>query len=207
MTESSVGTWEEAHRLHEWGLYYDPRLMVLVWKRYGLRKDAGTVRILDIGCGVGVQTFELKRLGYDAAGIDFAPSAISRAKEIAAKFGVEVPFYVADILALPQRVGIVDCVTDVACLECLDEAQFHTALRNITTILRDDGTLFSLTKAFPWVQKHNRVGRGSRTMSSDEVKSFYFHHFRTVEFFRDEHVDGSGELIPEWIVSCSNPRK
>ncbi|ALC05674.1 SAM-dependent methyltransferase [Corynebacterium deserti GIMN1.010] len=45
---------------------------------------------LDIGCGEGADLVWLARKGYEATGIDFAPTAVARARELAEPVGASV---------------------------------------------------------------------------------------------------------------------
>ncbi|MFA6042235.1 MAG: class I SAM-dependent methyltransferase [Patescibacteria group bacterium] len=55
-------------------------------------------RVLDVGCGMGMQTIALAKLGYPATGIDVSPTAIHHARQLAEREGVEVTFTVANFL-------------------------------------------------------------------------------------------------------------
>jgi len=52
-------------------------------------------RVLDAACGTGQHALALARRGYAAAGADLSPEMIARAKENAARAGVDVPFAAA----------------------------------------------------------------------------------------------------------------
>ena len=49
-------------------------------------------KILDIGCGLGREAFALSDLGYDVVGIDISKEVVSRAKQLSADKGYEIPF-------------------------------------------------------------------------------------------------------------------
>lgn len=68
--------------------------------------DAGEIRapVLDSGCGTGEHTLMLATRGFEAVGVDIAPSAIARAREKAGQRGLTVEFQVADVLRL-DRLG------------------------------------------------------------------------------------------------------
>jgi methyl halide transferase len=59
-------------------------------------------RALDIGCGTGTNSVWLAQQGFEATGIDLAPLAVERAKELAQAAGVVAHFVVADVLRLPD---------------------------------------------------------------------------------------------------------
>ncbi len=54
-------------------------------------------RILDLGCGPGLYTSRLARLGHECVGIDFSPAAIAYAGEAARAEGLRCRYQQADI--------------------------------------------------------------------------------------------------------------
>ena len=54
-------------------------------------------RILDLGCGPGLYTSRLARLGHRCVGIDFSPASIAYAREQAEKAGLECTYIQQDI--------------------------------------------------------------------------------------------------------------
>ena len=59
-----------------------------------------TGSVIDIGCGTGENALYLASRGHEALGLDFAPTAIERAREKAEERGIDVTFVVGDALAL-----------------------------------------------------------------------------------------------------------
>jgi len=56
-------------------------------------------RILDLGCGPGLYTNRLARLGHRCVGIDFSPASIAYAREQAEEAGLECTYIHQDIRA------------------------------------------------------------------------------------------------------------
>ncbi len=54
-------------------------------------------RILDLGCGPGLYTHRLAKLGHRCVGIDFSPASIAYAKEQAEEVGLECTYLHQDI--------------------------------------------------------------------------------------------------------------
>ncbi len=71
--------------------------------------------VLDLGCGTGTNVIYMARLGRQAIGIDFVPSAVAKARKKSQQAGVSnhTQFYVADVtrlaeLKLPRCVFVLD---------------------------------------------------------------------------------------------------
>jgi SAM-dependent methyltransferase len=54
-------------------------------------------RVLDLGCGPGLYTERLARLGHRCTGIDFSPASIAHARSQAALAGLDVDYLCSDI--------------------------------------------------------------------------------------------------------------
>jgi SAM-dependent methyltransferase len=88
--------------------------------------------VLDAACGVGTQSLGLAALGYRVTGSDLSPASVARAREEAAKRGVEVRFSVADMRALPAgHAGAFDVVMacDNAVPHLLSDGEILAAFR------------------------------------------------------------------------------
>jgi ubiquinone/menaquinone biosynthesis C-methylase UbiE len=54
-------------------------------------------RVLDLGCGPGLYTERLARLGHDCVGLDFSPASIRYARERAEKYSLSSEYIEADL--------------------------------------------------------------------------------------------------------------
>ena len=74
-------------------------------------------RLLDVGCGSGLNLGLMQALGYETWGLDISPTAIERARRIA-----RAPdrLVVGSAATLPWPDASFDLVTDIGCLHCLD---------------------------------------------------------------------------------------
>jgi SAM-dependent methyltransferase len=57
----------------------------------------GSVRVLDVSCGIGTQAIGLALKGYSVTGSDLSAGAIERAQREASSRGVEISFSVSDM--------------------------------------------------------------------------------------------------------------
>ncbi|WP_205410992.1 class I SAM-dependent methyltransferase [Halorussus rarus] len=71
------------------------------WLR-ALREHTGddSSRVLDVGCGTGVVSLLLARLGHDVVGVDLAPAMLDRARAKARRADREIAFLRGDAEAL-----------------------------------------------------------------------------------------------------------
>jgi 2-polyprenyl-6-hydroxyphenyl methylase / 3-demethylubiquinone-9 3-methyltransferase len=84
-------------------------------------------RILDVGCGAGLLTEPLARLGGAATGVDAAPENIAAAREHAAGQGLAIEYRAGDIAAL--EIGSFDLITAMEVIEHVtDPSAFVDAL-------------------------------------------------------------------------------
>lgn len=99
-------------------------------RHWGL--DARSIRplagksALDVGCGAGLMTEPLARLGAAVTGIDAAPENVAAAAAHAAGQGLSIDYRCADVAMLPGRF---DLVTSMEVVEHVDNpARFVAAL-------------------------------------------------------------------------------
>jgi 2-polyprenyl-6-hydroxyphenyl methylase/3-demethylubiquinone-9 3-methyltransferase len=81
---------------------------------------------LDVGCGAGLLTEPLARLGAEVTGVDAAPEVIAVAREHAAAMGLDIDYRAADVLEIE---GQFDLITALEVIEHVsDPAAFVKAL-------------------------------------------------------------------------------
>jgi len=106
--------------------------------------------VLDVGCGTGSLTIVAKGAagpGALVAGIDPSPEMIERAKQKAAKAGVEVDFRVAAIEALPFDAGTFDVVLSSLMLHHLPDEVKRLGFAEVARVLKPGGRFFAIDMA------------------------------------------------------------
>lgn len=113
-------------------------------KEINYNKDC---RILDVGCGTGRHAIELASRGYSVKGVDLSEPMLEKAREKAAKSGVNVDFKVADARKLPFEnqfdLVIMICEGAFPLMET-DEMNFQI-LQSAADALKKDGKLIFTT--------------------------------------------------------------
>jgi SAM-dependent methyltransferase len=105
-------------------------------------------RALDLGCGVGDNAIFLARNGFDVTAVDFAPSAIARARAKARAAGVVVDFQVDDVTRLRRVRGKFDLLVDFGTFDDLGPTARDAYVEQVAR-LADPRSQFLLW-AFEW---------------------------------------------------------
>jgi SAM-dependent methyltransferase len=69
-------------------------------------------RIIDLGCGAGIDAIFLAQQGMIVTGVDISPVALQIGEQLASIYGVKLNFIHADILDVPLPDGEADLVND-----------------------------------------------------------------------------------------------
>ena len=168
------------------------------------RKDAmGRVRLLEVGCGVGVQAIWLGNHGFLVDACDASPEAIVHANRINDRYH-SVKFYPA---ALPGLVeygfvpGTYDGAIDVCCLQHVDD--LDAALAEVKALLRPGGQLFSIMACADHSPEMRGELTGATFHRSTQVEIHrHFMMFSAVRLESMTHTD-SGDNISHWIIEAT----
>jgi SAM-dependent methyltransferase len=91
--------------------------------------------VLDVGCGVGVNTFWLASVGFRATGIDIAPGAIAAAESNRTGDSPNPIFLEDDVLASALPSGRFRAAVDVGCFQTLPPKMRTEFSRNLSRLL------------------------------------------------------------------------
>ena len=99
------------------------------------------MHVLELGCGAGNMTVWLAQRGFDAWGIDIAPTAIAWAQERATSLGVDnVHFNVGSVLDLQDFADArFDIVFDGHCFHCIIGRDREAFLQSALRVLKPGG--------------------------------------------------------------------
>jgi SAM-dependent methyltransferase len=97
-------------------------------------------RAIELGCGAGELALWLAGAGFEAYGVDVAPTAISWAQEKAVQRGLHADFRVGNVVDLsgfPD--GFFDLAIDGLCLHCIIGSDRAPMLASVLRVLRPGG--------------------------------------------------------------------
>lgn len=104
------------------------------------RRPLAGKRVADVGCGAGLLSEPLRRLGAEVTGLDAAPENIEAARIHAEGQGLEIDYRVGGV---EQLEGRYDLITSLEVIEHV--ADTHTFVRGLAGALTDDGLLILST--------------------------------------------------------------
>ena len=108
--------------------------------------EAGGIHgsVIDIGCGTGENTLLLAERGYDAWGIDVAPTALEQARAKASERALTATFLEADVLDLAALDRVFDSAIDVGCFHTFDDRERQRYVASVAAIVPSGGLLHLL---------------------------------------------------------------
>lgn len=126
-------------------------------------------KILDAGCGTGMNIKFLQSLGYDVEGIDLSSEAVELSKKRAIK--QVKPGSITD-LDFPNK--SFDIILNLDVLGLLDDELITKAIHEFYRTLKPDGYLFLHCAALEWLRsQHDEVSNVKKRFSETELQSYF----------------------------------
>lgn len=155
-------------------------------------------RILDLGCGPGLYTHRLARLGYDCVGVDFSPASIAYANQQAMKDNLPIEYLLADVRHCDIE-GSFDLVMMVfGEFNVFSEKDAFCLLTKATSLLKENGLLIAEVHTFEEIQRQGQTPPSWQTMENGLFSDRP--HIWLEEHFWDE--SRATTRIRYWIVDA-----
>lgn len=135
------GPFQPLHAFNEVRIKYIREVLVKESKKNNLRPLAG-LKILDFGCGGGILTEPLARLGAEMTGIDSGNKTIQVAKKHAIDHNLKINYLNLDIVDLDHKLKF----DVIICMEVLEHiSNFELFFQSINKHLKKSGMLIGST--------------------------------------------------------------
>lgn len=100
--------------------------------------------VLDAGCGTGENALHVASVGLHVVGVDVAQNAVSRAREKAARRGLDADFVVGDALHLERSEQTFDTVLDCGLFHTFDGDERRDYVAGLASVTSVGGSLYVL---------------------------------------------------------------
>ena len=148
--------WEESYRNRDNFVFYPHEEVIRfvskhIRKRVGIHefKDvamgSSSVRILDLGCGIGRHVMYCHEMGLDVYGVDLSEEAVNTARKWASEGGVdavEERLVVSDVRSLPWKDAFFDYAVSHGVLDSMHFEIARSACTEMARVLRPGGLFY-----------------------------------------------------------------
>jgi ubiquinone/menaquinone biosynthesis C-methylase UbiE len=135
-------TWEQVHKEEEWGRYPSEDVIRFVARNY-YKTDRKLIKILDLGCGGGANTWFLAKEGFDVYAVDGSKTAINKTESLLKSMGLQANLSVCDVAHMPFSENFFDVVIDCACICSNTILGIEEIVGECYRVLKQDGKMFS----------------------------------------------------------------
>lgn len=166
--------------------------------------EAGEIKgsVLDAGCGTGEHVLYFAGRGQQSWGIDFAPSAIEKAKQKARDRKLDVAFRVADALTLGELGKKFDNIIDCGLFHCFSDSDRTRYAKSLSQALVPGGKYFMLC----FSEHESAEWGGPRRVTQQEIRdtfriddSWHINFIREALFETNFHPKGG----KAWLVGVT----
>lgn len=191
MNSSSTNSWQplwnDIFASRSWGAYPSEHLIRFIAKNYYKVPERRKVKILDLGAGVGANTFYLAREGFDTYAVDGSAVAIEIIRKSLAQESLEASLMVGDVGNLQVEDEYFDCIVDINCIMCNTYEISKKIIAHAATKLKPGGRLFSMcAKQGSWGEG---IGHKLSDDTYENASEGPYANMGIVRFLRKDQID------------------
>lgn len=214
--------WEEIYKNRDWGKYPSEELIRFIARNFYRVKDRGGIRILDLGCGIGANSWFIAREGFSVYGIDGSPTALEIARHRFDDERLQGDFINSYLSSIPLGDRYFDTVIDVEALSCNSIKDSEQILKEVYRILKPNGQFISIAfKKGSWGDgtgdvidsyTYNNVMGGPcgfigpvRFIPENEVYRLYSSFTNIQLEYIERSFENHTKFVSSWVITCRKP--
>ncbi len=159
-------------------------------------------RVLDVGCGTGENALYFASRGHETWGVDFAPTAIERARAKAAERSLAVTFRTGSALELGTLDQRFDTVTDCGLFHTFLDSHRSQYAASVGSVLVPGGRFFLLC----FNEREPTDWGGPRRVTQEEIRETFREGWE-LRWIREERFETRIEAVQgrAWLAAFRRP--
>jgi SAM-dependent methyltransferase len=139
--------WEQIHQENVWGKYPAEDVIRFMARNF-YKANRNEIKVLDIGCGGGANTWYLVNEGFDTYAFDISPTAVEKTKNLIKlmcgdRVSTVENIIVGDVVNMPYPNNFFDVLIDSAVFYANTIENINKVVSESYRILKSNGLLFS----------------------------------------------------------------
>lgn len=172
-------------------------------------QQAGSGKVLDLGCGSGWLSIYLARLGFDVVGVDVATHALELGQMWAKQEGLSIDFLVQDICGLDFPDGYFTAIVANSIFEHLTFALAQRSIDSLHPMLSEGGVFFGcFDKVGTGPGEYYKLEDGSQIYTDKGRRGMLLHCFSDddlKELFSNWHIKSLSSLESGSRILIAHP--
>lgn len=176
-------TWEAYYKAHNY-FHLEPHESLQGFANECEKR--GVFKVLDLGCGPGVDMLYLAEKGFDVTGVDFSPAAATNAEDLLQSKGFSSKVYVDNLFdrVTSFQSGEFQAIMAINSLEYTDVDTFSDAITQVARILGPKG-LFLLVVSSSSSKVDVAVSE-QIFFKEEDLTAQLVKRFNVLDFYQDE---------------------
>lgn len=139
-------------------------------------------KALDLGSGLGTQSFYLAEKGFDVTGLDISKTAITSARKNARKLDLKCKFVLGNAYDLKFKDNMFDFILDRGCFHHIPPKLRDKYVEGVLRVLKKNGKylLFAFSERNTWTEK---------TFSLSQLKTYFGTGFKFLSTKQIPRID------------------
>lgn len=183
--KKEIRAWENNYQKGRYNNWPYDILVSIIMRFYG-NKIRNQIKILDLGCGGGNNTYFLAKEGFNTFAVDGAPTSIEITREKLSRENLSVKAKVANFKDLPFKNGLFDCVVDRASIYCNIWNDILLIFKEIKRVLKKGGRYIGFLPNLKHPAK--KYGKEFEKNTYTNFKQGTYSHSEITHFFSKNEI-------------------